>query len=114
MKLPPSLAFKRLVWWVMAVSPSPTVGYSGTPLWKKLGFKTAMKVMVLNAPPHYSDLFVDSANDWFHVKKDADTIHLFISETKELTEITRLAKFIPPAAKLWVSWPKKRPHSQKA
>ena len=101
------LAFNRLAWWVMAVNPSTASGYSGTPLWKKLGFKTAMKVMVLNAPPHYPDLFSDSANDWLLVRKDAAAIHLFISETSELTEIPRLAKFMPPAIMLWVSWPKK-------
>jgi hypothetical protein len=39
-------------------------GYSGTPLWKKLGFKTGMKVMVLNAPSHYQTLFSDSFQDW--------------------------------------------------
>jgi hypothetical protein len=44
-------------------------GYSGTPLWKKLGFKTGVKVLVLNAPSHYHDLFSDSPNDWLIVKK---------------------------------------------
>jgi hypothetical protein len=82
-------------------------GYSGTPLWKKLGFKTGMKVLVLNAPSHYHDLFSDSPNDWLFVKKDADAIHLFISETTELKEIAKLSKFMPPAIMLWVSWPKK-------
>ena len=31
-------------------------GYSGTPLWKKLDFKSSMKVAVLNAPSHCNDL----------------------------------------------------------
>jgi hypothetical protein len=83
------------------------IGYSGTPLWKKLGFKTGMKVMVLNAPSHYASLFNDSANDWLLVKKSADAIHLFITETKQLNEIEKLSKFMPPAIMLWVSWPKK-------
>jgi hypothetical protein len=82
-------------------------GYSGTPLWKKLGFKTGMKVLVLNAPRHYASLFTDSANDWLLVKKDADAIHLFITETKQLSEIEKLSKLMPPAIMLWVSWPKK-------
>ena len=83
------------------------VGYSGTPLWKKLGFKTGMKVMVLNAPAHYPSLFEDSANDWLLVKKDADAIHLFITEIKQVSEIEKLSKLMPPAIMLWVSWPKK-------
>ena len=82
-------------------------GYSGTPLWKKLGFKTAMKVLVLNAPPHYASLFEDSANDWLLVKKNADAIHLFITDIKQVSEIERLSKLMPPAIMLWVSWPKK-------
>ena len=81
--------------------------YSGTPLWKKLGFKTAMKVLVLNVPAHYASLFADSANDWLLVKKDADAIHLFITEIFQLSEIEKLSKFMPPAIMLWVSWPKK-------
>ena len=82
-------------------------GYSGTPLWKKLGFKTAMKVLVLNAPSHYASLFNESANDWLLVKKDADAIQLFITEIKQVSEIEKLSKLMPPAIMLWVSWPKK-------
>jgi hypothetical protein len=82
-------------------------GYSDTPLWKKLGFKTGMKVLVLHAPSHYATLFENSANDWLLVKKNADAIHLFISETKQLSEIEILSKLMPPAIMLWVSWPKK-------
>lgn len=82
-------------------------GYSGTPLWKKLGFKTGMKVLVLNAPPHYASLFEDSAKDWFLVKKNADAIHLFITELSEVSEIEKQSKLMPPAIMLWVSWPKK-------
>ena len=82
-------------------------GNCGTPLWKKLGFKTGLKVLVLNAPPHYPALFADSANDWLLVKKDADAIHLFITEIKQVSEIVKLSKLMPPAIMLWVSWPKK-------
>jgi hypothetical protein len=82
-------------------------GYSGTPLWKKLGFKTGMKVSVLNATKHYASLFADGPNDWVYVKTNADAFHLFITEGKELSEIPRLARSMPPALMLWVSWPKK-------
>jgi hypothetical protein len=83
-------------------------GYSGTPLWKKLGFKPGMKVCVLNAPPHYADL-IDGPNDWTMVKqtRDSDALHLFMTETKELQQIPKLATHMPPAIMLWVSWPKK-------
>jgi hypothetical protein len=96
---------KRQGLWVMAGKADS--GYSGTPLWKKLGFKAKMKVLVLGAPAHYATLFADSANDWLLVKKDADAIHLFITEIKQLSEIQKLSKLMPPAIMLWVSWPKK-------
>jgi hypothetical protein len=99
-------AFTLRALWVMAVK-LPATGYSGTPLWKKLGFKTGMKVLVLNAPPHYQTLFSDSPDDWLFVKKDANAIHLFITESKQLSEIEKLSRLMPPAIMLWVSWPKK-------
>jgi hypothetical protein len=85
-----------------------SAGYSGTPLWKKLGFKPGMKVCVLNAPKHYAAL-IDGPNDWLIVKaaKDADALHLFITSAVELKDIPALAKHMPPAIMLWVSWPKK-------
>jgi len=85
-----------------------TVGYSGTPLWKKLGFKTGMKVCALNAPKHYAAL-IDGPNDWIMVKqaKGADAFHLFLFEMAELNDIATLAQLMPPALMLWVSWPKK-------
>ncbi len=83
-------------------------GYSGTPLWKKLGFKPGMKVCAINQPKHYSQL-IDGPNDWVMVKaaKDSDAIHLFIIEKQDLKDITTLSKHLPPAIMLWVSWPKK-------
>ena len=82
-------------------------GYSGTPLWKKLGFKTGMRVCVLNGPVHYSNL-IDGPNDWVMVKKEAEAeaLHLFIQRESELERIANLAKLFPPAVMLWVSWPK--------
>jgi hypothetical protein len=92
----------------MAKSTQPA-GYSGTPLWKKLGFKAGMKVCVLNAPSHYDDLLADGPQDWVMVKaaKVADALHLFMIEARELSRIAELAKHMPPAIMLWVSWPKK-------
>jgi hypothetical protein len=84
-----------------------TVGYSGTPLWKKLGYKSNMRVLVLSAPAHYKQILSGGLQDWTYVQRGADAIHVFISEIRELTEIQRLAQLLPPAKMLWVSWPKK-------
>ncbi len=83
--------------------------YSGTPLWKKLGFKTGMKVCAINAPAHYNDLLADGPGDWIMVStpKACDAIHLFIIDPNDVKEVTTLSKHLPPAIMLWVSWPKK-------
>ena len=87
---------------------SATAGYSGTPLWKKLGFKPGMHVAVLNAPAHYSALVAGhpEAMRFSHSAKRADAIHLFITEQSELKAIALHALTMPPITMLWVSWPK--------
>lgn len=84
------------------------VGYSGTPLWKKLGFKAGMKVALVNPPAHYADLFANAPREigFGKAAKGSDALHLFIRDSKGLTEIARLASHLPPASMLWVSWPK--------
>ncbi len=89
-------------------SGSAPAGYSGTPLWKKLGFKPGLRVCALHAPEHYAQL-IDGPNDWIMVRDagQADALHLFITIAADLKQITGLAKHLPPAQMLWVSWPKK-------
>lgn len=89
------------------MAAKPEAGYSGTPLWRKLGFKPGMKVMALNAPKHYASLLADGPSDWIFVKDNPQAIHLFITATNEVAQIAKLAKLLPPAIMLWVSWPKK-------
>jgi hypothetical protein len=83
-------------------------GYSGVPLWKKLGFKAGMRVCVLGAPADYAKL-IDGPNDWIVVEdaSRADALHVFISRSDELKVIRKLEVHLPPASMLWVSWPKK-------
>ena len=83
-------------------------GYSGTPLWKKLGFKPGMKVALVHAPGHYASLFKEAPKDidFTAAAKASDAIHLFISDAKGLNEIEKLGRHLPPATMLWVSWPK--------
>lgn len=83
-------------------------GYSGTPLWKKLGLKEAMTVAALNAPAHYGELLSGRPPGvrFVTAPKGADAIHLFMVETKEVAKIAQFSKYLPPATMLWVSWPK--------
>ncbi len=83
-------------------------GYSGTPLWKKLGFKAGMTVALLAAPAHYNQLLQGHPPGvhFITTPKGADAIHLFMVETREVAKIAQLSKYLPPATMLWVSWPK--------
>jgi hypothetical protein len=86
-------------------------GYSGTPLAKKLGIKMGAKVMLLNAPDNYLQLFTDLPTDVYFVgggdvKKDV--IHFFTKQQDEfLTMLPQLMRQIKPDGMIWVSWPKK-------
>jgi len=85
-----------------------TAGYSGTPLWKMLGFKPGMRVAVLDAPDHYSDVVADRPEgiSLSQSMKGADAIHLFVMEAPELKAIAAHALTMPPVTMFWVSWPK--------
>ena len=89
----------------------PSVGYSGTPLWKKLGMKPAQKVCLLNPPSHYADLTDPLYLQVNLVGEDSLTpelVHAFVTWRTELVQV--LEKFrhvIHPDGSLWISWPKK-------
>ena len=91
-------------------TPSP-VGYSGTPLTKKLGIKEHSQVFVLNAPVAYRRLLEPLPSDVaFQPKADktTDLAHLFVTEASELKkQLATLRKKLKPNSAVWVSWPKK-------
>lgn len=94
-----------------AKSTSPA-GYSGTPLWKKLGYKTGQAAFVHQAPRNYSTLLQlppDVTVTWApKFKPGLPFVHLFVTGFADLN--TRLGQFrhkIAPDGAVWVSWPKK-------
>jgi hypothetical protein len=90
---------------------TPTSGYSGTPLAKKLGFKEGALVYARNAPSHYLDLLAPiPAGVKFASRLTSSVciVHLFESQARSLkAELMRLRKALPSEAAIWVSWPKK-------
>lgn len=88
-----------------------TAGYSGTPLWKKLGFAAGQRVCVLNAPAGYAGLLAGAPEPLHWVKRaDAEValLHLFVERRAELArQVVALRSSLGPAAMLWISWPKK-------
>lgn len=92
-----------------------TVGYSGTPLAKKMGITEGMTVLVVNAPANYAEL-VEPLPDGVEIVKEMHAgrvrsvgiAHLFTNSRDELaSELSRLRNLIAQDGAIWVSWYKK-------
>ena len=92
---------------------TPTAGYSGTPLARKLGIKPESRVLLVNAPETFG---TDELTDLppgveLHTKPGPspyDVVVLFVSSTAELFDtFESLTKRITPSGRLWVAWPRK-------
>jgi len=87
-------------------------GYSGTPLWKKLGYRDGMVAFLDRPPAGYAaklQLPGDISVQW---ARQATTgigfVHLFTTSKSALSQKLRmLRKTVDPAGVVWVSWPKK-------
>ncbi|MGF7073190.1 DUF3052 domain-containing protein [Mucilaginibacter sp. R-33] len=86
-------------------------GYSGTPLEKKLGIKAGAKLMLINAPAYYLDLFTDMPPDVYFADEGSfenDIIHLFSKRVDEYrAKLPELMNQIKQDGMIWISWPKK-------
>lgn len=87
-------------------------GYSGTPLWKKLGYKTGMIAYVDGVPKNYASLLSLPADVQIHwvarPVSGMNFVHLFAADTCDLTtKLHCCRKKIAPDAVVWISWPKK-------
>lgn len=87
------------------------VGYSGTPLPKKLGITEATRLVVLHAPADYAAIVGElpaGAQTQSRLGASTSLVHLFVTEREVLaSELARLRKALHPDAAVWVSWPKK-------
>jgi len=88
------------------------VGYSGTPLWKKLGYKTGMSAYVEGEPNNYLSLLglpADAVVIWLpSAKSEMKFVHLFTTSASKLRrKLESYRKRISPGGVIWVSWPKK-------
>ncbi|MEP6849384.1 MAG: DUF3052 domain-containing protein, partial [Acidobacteriota bacterium] len=99
-----------------------TVGYSGTPLAKKLGIKNGFSVLTVNAPDDYAELVGSlpenvticdaearaSASAKQAQQNQADLIHIFTNGRDELQILlSRYVRQIKQNGTIWVSWYKK-------
>jgi hypothetical protein len=87
------------------------LGYSGTPLPKKLGIKTGTRLAALNAPADYLDL-LGALPDGVQISDmptpASDLVHVFATERQTLAlHLRQLRADLPDTVPVWVSWPKK-------
>ena len=92
-----------------AARPAP--GYSGKPLWQKLGLKPGQRVWLGNAPAQYWDwcgfdrMGVEVAGPAARI---FDFGHVFVTTRAQLAaKIARDARKLDAGGMLWISWPKK-------
>jgi hypothetical protein len=90
--------------------PSP-IGYSGTPLVKKLGYQSGMKAYLHHPPRQYRDLLAglpEGVSFSTRLGKGLRLVHVFVTERGELESIlSRCLPSLKPDGIIWVSWPKK-------
>lgn len=89
---------------------SADAGYSGKPVWQKLGLAPGKSLVVIDPPSDYVAL-CGADRAWLVVQPDAaspDIVHVFVRSRAALD--AALAQWLPRIAAggmCWVSWPKK-------
>ena len=84
-------------------------GYSGKPLFQKIGLKPGMRCLPLNAPDHFDDLMAGAEGvTYLATAVEADVVHLFCPDRASLDQEYEAAlSYVAQGGMLWVSWPKK-------
>jgi hypothetical protein len=88
-----------------------TVGYSGTPLARKLSLKDGMRVWWDEVPDSVRDEVAAEGLQFELLDKPEsaiDAAHLFVTERADLeAKLKELLPLLDPPGMIWVSWPKK-------
>jgi hypothetical protein len=87
-------------------------GYSGTPLWKKLGYRDGLSSYVGGAPANYVRILQMPPEISVIWRKQPTPgigfLHQFSTSQAELKKkLQSFRKTIDPSGTVWVSWPKK-------
>jgi len=92
-------------------APPASAGYSGTPLWKKLGVKDGQLTYRLKMPASVAEEIAAGGVAPKLVKAPRaglEMAHLFVTRKQELrTELEWLRGVLAQDGTVWVSWPKK-------
>lgn len=85
-------------------------GYSGKPLFQKLGLKPGTTCLTLWAPEHLSDLMT-GVEDVRFVRRatPAEVVLAFCRRKRDVSKaFERAEAAVKPGGMIWVGWPKKR------
>ncbi len=87
------------------------IGYSGTPLCKKLGMTTGANVVALEKPSNYEQLLgeIPAGVTFSTAITDATSlVHVFVTERALLEKHLKILRSdLNDSVPLWISWPKK-------
>ena len=87
------------------------VGYSGTPLAKKLGIKPGLRVWLRNAPDDFESLLEGLPDDVSLSRRKRSKVELvlcFETSAKRLeADVATARMVIPSDGVIWTAWPKK-------
>jgi hypothetical protein len=88
------------------------VGYSGTPLAKKLGIKPGTRLVVVGDVPDEYRLWLGPLPEGTTIagkgKSPLQAVHIFVTTRAELVRhLEHLRKALVPDGYVWVSWPKR-------
>jgi CheY-like chemotaxis protein len=84
-------------------------GYSGTPLWKKLGIKPGFTIALVGAPQEFRETLGELPRDVVlrdGVRAQSDLTLWFAKSRRELEERVQHMKPFSRNAGLWILWPK--------
>jgi hypothetical protein len=88
---------------------APAAGYSGTPLPQKLGLKTGMRVLALDAPADLDRMLVDAPelNRLARVAEFDFALAFTRDQRAAAAAFAKLAPKMVDTGMLWIAWPKK-------
>jgi hypothetical protein len=94
----------------------PTIGYSITPLARKLGIKAPLIMVLVNPPEEYA-MWIGGVPEGVRLvakaKPPLDAAHIFVTHSAELNALlSKFRKELKPDGFVWVSWYKKSAKKQ--
>lgn len=85
-----------------------TTGYSGKPIWQKLGILPETRIRLISAPKDYEQMIGLSVHKQVVKSGEADLTHCFITTLTELESVfLNLTHQTAQGGYIWISWYKK-------